>query len=387
MKIINKLFVIFVIAGFLLCAVSSVLSPVDINDYENRTAEKMPVPTLDSFLSGAFQNDVETAVSDQIPLSSKLKKGYNVLNSLYIIKAVAPYVQAQPDKYIKYKGINFYGDDQLLQNRISLESIQSDLDVKIGNLNAVFKSNPDTDFYVYFIEKDTEINFETGEKTGTTEYLLDRLILPEENKKVFGVENIEQFRNDFYLTDHHWNNRGAYRAYCELLQMLKPTDQPLPAGEEMLISHGYSGSKNVGLGYDFFKEDFYAYKLNYADMVITTGGKELADYGNQQDFFAGKRSNITYPNFYGDDIGEIVFSTGDESKENIMLIGESFDNAILKLVASHYNNTHSIDLRHYQRQNGETFHIGSYIQEHEIDKVLLIGNINFYSFEEFLLEQ
>ena len=112
-------------------------------------------------------------------------------------------------------------------------------------------------------------------------------------------------------------------------------------------------------------------------MSITLNGKPVNDYGAQSQFLDGSRSDISYGMFYGGDDGEIIFSTHDSSKENILIIGESFDNAILKLLATHYNTTYSIDLRSYATYMQKEFDIKSYISEHNIDCVLLIGNINY----------
>lgn len=65
------------------------------------------------------------------------------------------------------------------------------------------------------------------------------------------------------------------------------------------------------------------------------------------------------------------------------MIGESFDNAILKLLASHYDNLYSVDLRYYEHSMGTTFDFSAYTAEHEISNVLLIGNIDYFLQDTF----
>ena len=72
-----------------------------------------------------------------------------------------------------------------------------------------------------------------------------------------------------------------------------------------------------------------------------------------------------------------------KEKDNILIIGESYDNAVLKLIATHYNKTFSIDLRYYEHIFGEKFNFAEYVKENEITKVLFIGNIDFYVMPEF----
>ena len=76
------------------------------------------------------------------------------------------------------------------------------------------------DFYVYYIEKDTDINFETGEKIPACQYLFDRLDLPRDRLGKFAVDSFDQFSGWFYRTDHHWNLDGSYLAYTRLLDLL-----------------------------------------------------------------------------------------------------------------------------------------------------------------------
>ena len=68
------------------------------------------------------------------------------------------------------------------------------------------------------------------------------------------------------------------------------------------------------------------------------------------------------------------------------MVGESFDNAVLKLLASHYDTLYSIDLRYYEHSMGKAFDFGAYTREHGIDQVLLMGNIDFFIQDTFDLE-
>ena len=82
----------------------------------------------------------------------------------------------------------------------------------------------------------------------------------------------------------------------------------------------------------------------------------------------------------------MIFSTGQTGRENLLVLGESYDNAVLKLLASHFNNTSSVDLRYYEAYMGKKFSFSDYVKEHGITQVLLIGNIDYFIMDEFLLE-
>jgi hypothetical protein len=123
-------------------------------------------------------------------------------------------------------------------------------------------------------------------------------------------------------------------------------------------------------------------------MSVKINGENVNDYGGAQEYFNGKNdaSLVSYSGFYGPDSGEIIFDTKKEELENLLVIGESYDNAVLKLLSTHHNKTHSIDLRNYEHFMGKKFELGSYIRDNKIDKVLLIGCIDFFVYDNFELE-
>ena len=117
-------------------------------------------------------------------------------------------------------------------------------------------------------------------------------------------------------------------------------------------------------------------------MLVTVNGESVSDYGVQN----SKLDAPTYGSYYGSDSGEIIFDTEADEKDNILIIGESYDNAVLKLLATHFNRTHSIDLRNYEHFMGKKFNFNEYVEENGISKVLFIGNLDFYISSDFTVE-
>ena len=82
-------------------------------------------------------------------------------------------------------------------------------------------------------------------------------------------------------------------------------------------------------------------------MDIYVNGEIARDYGNQQDFIQNKIDSISYGTVFGNDEGEVIFDLDNDSS-NLLIIGESYDNAIIKLIASHFDKTYCVDLRYYE---------------------------------------
>lgn len=391
-KIINTIF-IFLFFGISCVYMSfALLSPKDKNEYENRKADKFPILSWNSVTDGSFQNSVEKAFNDQIPFAEDMKKNYNLISSSFKDSFLKKQLEENPFRYFAYNNLRLFGSDHIVFWTLSLDTISDTtenltvrelLDKKAKNLNKAVKKNRDADFYLYFIEKDTDIDFETGEKLGAYEYLKDNLSKAYKCAK-YEIPDYETFRENFYLTDHHWNHIGAYKGYLELHELLGIDEPVIVPGEEKEIME-FSGSKVKFAGVEGKKEMMYAYEYDLPEMDFVINGVPKENYGTEHIWFsdAEKPQMVSYSEFYGGDEGEIIISTDAWYKDRLLILGESFDNSVLKLIAAHYNKLYAVDLRYYKAYMGKDFSISEYLKENNIGKVLLMGNVDYFTMSDF----
>ena len=378
--VVKKAFFLLTVLILLTGLVTTLFMPDEINSYENRYANKVPPLTAGSYIDGSFQDGMENALSDQIQFAKLAKRSYNLANALVeapIIRTLEDHVQ----HYVYSNGAKFY-KGKLLFNQYDLSAVKDNMVAKAENINSAAAAHPDVEFYAYYIEKDTDIDFLSGSKINASDYMLSMLNLPEENKGCFRINNFEEFDEYFYDTDHHWNYKGSYRGYKQILSMLSD-DQPLEPSGVFNSGMRFVGSKALSFA-GVFTDEMSIYRFAYPDMSITINGEPAEDYGNQRLLVEGTLYDATYGAVYGGDIGEIVFDTGRDGR-NILVIGESYDNAVLKLLASHFSKTFSIDLRYYEHSFGQAFDFSEYVKAHDISKVLLVGNIDYYIMREFMI--
>jgi len=370
----------FLTLGF----VRTAFFPKEINTYENRYAEKMDPFTLQGFADGTFQKSVEDALPDQVLFSQTFKKLYNAFSSSTLKLLAQPVLANLPNEYVVLGDMLLFGGQNIMYWPRTLETQAEALDAKAADYNAAFAAFPDVNFYLYFIEKDTDINFETGYRMEAFSYLTQQLDLPADQTGCFRIDSFEQFDNWFFNTDHHWNAKGALEGYRQVMNMLKPDEATLSPVNEVTLEGKLAGSKAIGV-LSSFSEEMTVYRYDYPAMTVSINGQSAEDYGNQEQFLAGEGGKPTYSRFYGEDYGEVILDTGTEDRGSLLILGESFDNAILKLIASHYDRTYSVDLRNYNAQMGETFDLAAYLEAHDVDTVLLIGNVDYYVMNEFML--
>lgn len=384
----RKINIVFIICIFLyLCSgcMLTVLGVKDINNYENRTAYKLPKIGLNAILDKTYQDNTEFAFSDQTLLSSTIKKGYNfVSNSITSELSNFIFKNNCDNKYINLGNsmVTFGCDNNLVYYPSYISYNPEEYEKRIENINHII-GNTDIPLYIYYVEKDTDINFETGEKSDIYNYLSEHINT--NNFYKFEINSFDEFNDYFYKTDHHWNHKGSYKAYQELVKILT-SEEGLEPIDEVCLNDNFSGSKASYSGASLlYKEQFCAYVFedNEIDVYIDD---EVSSYGDMNYYLENPLNKVTYASFYGGDYGEIIFDNKHLNKDNILIIGESYDNAVLNLLANHFNKTFSIDLRHYERQKDKEFNYLEYIRQNNIDKVLLIGNRDYFRSLEFNME-
>lgn len=362
----------------------ALFAPKTVNVYENRLANLLPEFSVSGIFSNEYQDGVESALNDQVHCAEFLKTQYNKTESGVAYKVLTSIFKRDPNKAYNYNGLLVRGGDALLYYPKTLnDAAKASLTQRAAEISAAVEANPGQEFYVYYIEKDTDINFNNGNKTGHSDYLGQLLSAEGIKYGINPVADFEDYYRRFYKSDHHWNHIGAYECYLDLLDFLGIESEPVENQGEFLIGKDMSGSKaaytrSAGV----WVEDMYGYYLNFPWMGTHINGWWTENYGVQN--FPDPEL-LSYGGYYGDDYGQIVLNTGREELDNILVIGDSYDNAILKLIASHYDVTHSIDLRYYEHYMGEEFVLSDYIAENGIDKVLIIGSINFFLSEDFAL--
>ena len=361
-----------------------------------------------------WQREFNEASADQLPFALDAKKKFFWLRNGVLYEAQKRMYNFT-DYYVHFRnGIYLYGDEDgpyLLYMLKTLDKeAQEHMQAMAKQINNAALRHADKDFYVYYIERDWDLRYDTKWHAGNYEFVRKNLTIPNDHIACFRVKDFNDHKRYLYLTDHHWQYIGSYKGYKEVFHLLnldkegETLNKPITPNSSYGVSddcppklvegykpvlvsrlHHESKSRATGTSNKFY-DKFYVYVFDYVPMKIIING-EKGEYGNQGEFLKNKdialEFNLKYGTFYGGDEGEIIFDTGRKDRPNILIFGDSFDNAILKLIAGHFNKTYSIDLRHYKDCLGKPFSIDEYMKMHKIDKVLFIGNYDLFSQEPF----
>jgi hypothetical protein len=381
-----------------------------VSEAEQRNLEKYPPFSLSSYIDGDFQDKLEGSLADQFYASGKIKvttigfrnKVYKAFTQDYYRNKVKDDIAKKPvkpteedteisepvkppfvyvDRYRKVSAKYFvWGEGKQLM-RPSRGYLQPEYS---GNYKAVLdalnsKVPEGLDKYLFLVETPEILDFNAEKNEHLMRAQLQEY-LPEYNVDSLEVANYETYDLYFFDTDHHMNSIGARQAYQQIISMVFGEDEPLIQPTEYKnFGVNYYGSLATGDAYRDIKEDFSAYIYDYPTHKTYLGGTFADGYGLQNSYLRGKISTNEfanhYRNFFGGDWPEVHFDYSETNatrpdKKNVLIISDSIDNSLTPLLATHFNQTYTVDLRHYK-----DFNIADFCKKNEINTFIYIGSV------------
>lgn len=187
---------------------------------------------------------------------------------------------------------------------------------------------------------------------------------------------------DIYLrTDHHWAPLGAYYAAREFAAVAGVPFRDLSAYDQKVI-HRYVGSM-YGYSQDIAvknaPEDFVYYVPRGADYSVTyityTIDEEYHVTSESKPrkgpYFYHQRdgSGNAYCTFMGSDTKITQVRTGVHNGRRVLILKDSFGNAIPGYLFYSFEEVHVVDYRYF------TKNMTSYVEDHQITDILFANNI------------
>lgn len=178
----------------------------------------------------------------------------------------------------------------------------------------------------------------------------------------------------YFNTDHHWTQLGAYYAYCEFAGIAGFTANALDKYEKVEFD-GFLGTFYNDTGkipeLKSNPDTIYAYKPNSSAKMF---------------YVDSKGQKISWPIIndvtkYPESVKYSCFIAGDNpyteinnpqitDGSSIMIVKESFGNALVPFLVENYETVYVIDYRHYSGS------ISDLVIEKNIDTVLYINNVS-----------
>ena len=196
--------------------------------------------------------------------------------------------------------------------------------------------------------------------------LLDSEFSADQELKNSVLEALKSAKRPFYSTDHHWTSEGVFSAYSRIVSYLGVT----PKSEEYFtvetITKNFLGTLSSKAAVTFVNPDsvsLYRYKDDDKYIIVNCDTEEISSSFYEYEALENKDK---YKIFLGGNFSFLsVRDTQSAEKPKLLLIKDSFANALVPLLAIHFD-IDIIDPRYCNRPIESYVDIGSY------DKILIM---------------
>lgn len=228
--------------------------------------------------------------------------------------------------------------------------------------------------------------------------MIDRMYsqLYSEIKTVDAYSAINEYPEDYnyFRTDHHWTAKGAYRGYTALCETMNITPLPLPSKPSGVFTT-YVGATYKTLQ-QYPQAQVALQNPDYVEYYIPTMEYE-AYYYQDATMQNPTEMKVIQTNLSAADDRYLVFleglrplihiSTQRKNGESILIIKDSYANALVPFLLEHYEDIYVVDFRNFNAPNLPDFDAVEFVEKHKIDQVLLVNYPyvpNDYSHSEWI---
>ncbi|MFD7523054.1 DHHW family protein [Paenibacillus chitinolyticus] len=354
---------------------------------ENRTLSTQPVLRVDSLKSGRFFEDMNQYLNDQIVYRDELVKLFQrqqnskILNTMLVENMLRVNTPQKPEDGTKVRDSRIVSKLMLINNKwifpLPSNVVHTEhIDTATDKLNKAVKFANDQGTETYFVFNPSRTKalmhlypayLQTDSYAKSKQYFLSKL---DKDVNVINIGNkFDTFTKaeleEMYLeTDHHWNIKGAFLAYQEMITEISKRsplfeDQPMSLNEinvSQLTDGRFEGSYNNQINFainpkkadrTIIYEPRTPFDFAHFQVINKDGTQTIKDFN---DFYGFKRGRSTYDygTIYGGDRQKIVYENPKANNQlNVLLMKDSFMNPITPYLAQHFNKLTVLDNRYY----------------------------------------
>ncbi|MBE6681713.1 MAG: hypothetical protein E7600_05490 [Ruminococcaceae bacterium] len=368
---------------------------------ENRAAQQFPEVSKESVFSGEFTSGMIKYMNDQFPFRNTFMKIGNKFNDVMHldvstgdgIKIEKPAVNAgggagerlaPSDIEFKSKEVienNPGGTTLVIDKGMAMEYYSfepSYLSAYAKSLNRYADELPDVNVYSMLVP--TSAEFYLPEKFRNDDCSQKKAIdavYAETNSKVKRVDVYSGLQKQtankdnyiYFRTDHHWTAKGAYEGYAAFCKKAGFTAVPLKDMEKAYVDDFYGTFTSITENTDITENpDYIEYYLQPETKDVTAfTDLDMATSYDTDLFVTWNLGDVQnkYLVFLGGDHPLTRIVTNRDTDRTLVVIKDSFGNALTPFLVNHYKTIYVIDPR---TAHGD---IRDFCKEHNVDDLLI----------------
>ncbi|MBQ1508603.1 MAG: hypothetical protein IIZ47_04215 [Erysipelotrichaceae bacterium] len=375
-RIFSYLLILFLLAGIGIFA----LPQREVSAMEKRPLAHNADITMETVRDGSLSVTLENILKDQFYARDTLTSLYYRIKTLLNKPFASAGVDTEGLQDVEFTFLSDnvieINDGYLINNILLYDDQKAYLATSRGyNVNEAATAYPDIRTYVYFptrleeiLDVGNDLNYGLNYRNSYLHQLSDAI-----RTDRLKIETVSDYQTYFQKSDFHWNARGAYQGYCDIINMISrdfDLDPVRPVKEEISYPYEFHGNISSQVGQlgetdhitDLLLEGIgdYDYTVNGQPVDLHTVKEDYAAHGNTTQY-----SDFDY--YFGDNAFERIFDFHQEDKPNILIFADSFTNVTQEWIASHFNKTVIIDLR----AKDESFSLQRYVEDYDIDIFLV----------------
>lgn len=357
-RFLTALFCLF-IGGLL--AIHIVMPDRERSEVENRTLAQLPEFTWEALKDGSFTEDVEAYFADQFPLRDQWT----------VVKARMEQLIGKTE----FNGI-YLCDDPLHGSGTLISKVETpDGELVEKNLSYIqrLKDKTDANVYIGLIPSAAEIWKEllpAGAPSWDQAAFLAQaaeLGIPMVDFRTTLGDHADEYI--FYRTDHHWTTLGAYYGYTAVMESLGRGDEirDIASYEVETAADDFNGTLYSTSGVHWLKPDEMQYWVGEDGLSVTSWRSGKAAPAELYD-----RSYLTAKDKYSSFLGgnqPLCVIQNEESQGKILLVRDSYSDALAPFLAQDFAEVHLLDLRYYRGG------VAAYAAENEINDIVVLQSI------------
>ncbi len=351
--------------------------------YENRTLAERPATSREAVMDGSWVNEWETFLTDHVKGRTWLIKADTALHLRLLHQPVVNGVLVTKERLL---GFNSYGrwDTDYLAD--SAEQAACELEDAFSD----YISRGGTVLYLALPEQYSYYRTYYPSYTENRQWLLEPMhAVWMDALERHGIPCVDMYEvyetmgvpEEMYsATDHHYSYYGAYCAYrtaMETIGQMTTLTPPVLEEEDLRLTalpNPYLGSRNRKLYGLAFRDE----QLVYAEPVEPIPFERIDNGWYTEPWLyelpETEDEVITYNVYMGGDHGETILRTNREYLPDLLIVGESFTNALEPLFYASFDETRSLDPRFY----GGGLTMQEYLADFDPDVVVVVRDDTAY---------
>lgn len=322
---------------------------------ENRTLSKMPDFSWSALVDGSYTSKLEKYLEDQFPL----RDGWMGLKNRY------EYLLGKRE----FHGVYLCGDRLIHKIEDASRAEQ--------NIAYLQKLTELTDVPVYLglIPTAAEVyrdqlpagaeNFDQAAYLKKVRESVPDAVWVDMEKWMDGASDVSLF----YRTDHHWTSAGAWHGYAALMEAMGEPFEPL--GTPETVSKDFYGTLYSSSGVHWLAPDTIERYVS-GEGVTVENFEKGETHGLYVDSFLGEKDK--YASFLGGNTPlHIIRNPGAASGEKLLVVRDSYSDAMAPFLSQYFAEIHLVDLRYYRTS------VAEYARENGMDRIFVC-----YSVENFV---